>query len=108
MNILHYIFFILGICSTDLYLIETQNKKICADCKFFIANKRECSKFGNVSIITGKHRYDSAVDKCGIDAIFFKKNYFKFITLSYYFVLDNGIFLVSLCLIIGYISFIIK
>jgi len=114
MNILHYIFFILSICSTDLYLIETQNKKICANCKFFIANKKKCSKFGNVSIITGKHSYDRASivrndeDKCGEDAIFFKKNHFKFITLPYYFVLDNGMFLVSLCSFIEYISYIMK
>ena len=95
MKILHYIyiFFISSIDLSDPYFI--QNKKICANCKFFIANKNECGKFGDVNIITGERHYESAINvrndenKCGEYAIFFEKNNFKFITIPYYFVLDN-------------------
>jgi hypothetical protein len=93
--ILRYIFFIKSIGNVDLYLIQNQNKQICANCKFFIANKNECSKFGDVDIITGKCTYETATsvrndeDKCGEYAIFFEKNHFKFITIPYYFALDN-------------------
>jgi hypothetical protein len=95
MKRLHYILFIIKIDTVEPYFIKNQNKPICANCRFFIPNKNECSKFGNVNIITGKYNYDSASnvrkdeDKCGEYAIFFQKNHFKFITVPYYFVLDN-------------------
>jgi hypothetical protein len=114
MNILCYIFFILSIHSSDLYLIENHNKKICANCKFFIENKKECCKFGDVNIITGKHNYESATtvrndeDKCGKDAIFFKKNHLKFVTLPYYFILDNRILLFYFSSYVVYTTFLIK
>lgn len=82
--------FITTIPNTKLYLLPIQNKKICADCKFFISNKKECSKFGDVDIITGKHDYENAIDvrnnedKCGEDSIFFKNNYLKIIFYSTY------------------------
>ena len=28
--------------------IQNQNKPICANCKFFIPHKNECSKFGTI------------------------------------------------------------
>jgi len=96
MKILQYIFFLINIHRVELYFIQNQNKPICANCKFFIANKNECSKFGDVDIITGKYSYEPASsvrndeDKCGEYAIFFRKNYFKFITIPYYFVLKNS------------------
>jgi len=104
MKFLYYIFFITNIHKVELYFIQNQNKPICANCKFFISNKNECSKFGDVDIITGKYTYESATsvrndeDKCSENAIFFKKNYFKFITIPYYFILENReiIFLLSL------------
>ena len=46
-------------------------KKICKDCKFFIANNMECSRFGQVDLVTGKKTYEYArntridEDKCG-------------------------------------------
>jgi hypothetical protein len=96
MNILYYIFFLTTIHKTELYFIQNKNKPICANCKFFISNKNECSKFGDINIITGEHTYETAIsvrndeDKCGIYGIFFKKNYFKFITIPYYFLLENS------------------
>jgi hypothetical protein len=69
-------------------------KKICNDCKYFIANDRKCSKFGEVNIITGRETYEKALDirendnKCGEDAKYFEKNNFKIITVPYYFLKD--------------------
>ena len=96
MKILQYIFFLTNIHRVELYFIQNQYKPICANCKFFIANKNECRKFGNIDIITGKYSYEKAnsvrndEDKCGEYAIFFKTNYFKFITIPYYFILENN------------------
>jgi hypothetical protein len=99
MRVLHYIFFISSIHLSHMYFIQNQNKKICANCKFFIKNNNECSKFGEVNIVTGKHLYEIAENvrndenKCGEDAIFFTKNYFKFMTFSYYFILEHWVFI---------------
>jgi hypothetical protein len=96
MKILHYIFFINIIHKVELYFIQPQNKPICANCKFFIPNKNECSKFGDINIITGKYTYEPAInvrnddEKCGEYAIFFRKNYFKFITIPYYTLIENS------------------
>ena len=60
MKCLHYIFFLINIRKVELYFIQNQNKLICANCKFFIANKNECSSFGDVDIITGKYSYEKA------------------------------------------------
>jgi hypothetical protein len=96
MKLLHYIFFITSIHKIEPCFIQNQHKPICANCKFFIPNKNECSKFGNLNIITGKYNYESAnsvrkdEDKCGEYAIFFTKNNFKFITIPYSFLLKNG------------------
>lgn len=101
MNILYYIFFLTSIHKVQLYLIQNQNKPICANCKFFIPNKNKCSKFGDVDIITGKYSYESATivrndeNKCGEYAIFYKNNYFKFITVPYYFLLEHGAIIFS-------------
>jgi hypothetical protein len=106
MNILHYIFFINSIHNADLYFIENLNKPICANCKFFIKNKNECSVFSDVNIISGKYTFEKAFfvrndeNKCGEYALFYKKNHFKFITDPYYFILDNWI-LVSFFSIYG-------
>lgn len=104
----------MSIHKVDLYFIENQNKPICANCKFFIPNKNECSKFGNVDIITGKYNYEFASsvrndeDKCGEYGIFFTRNNFKFITTPYYFLLENSILsYVFFPFILWYILFII-
>jgi hypothetical protein len=66
-------------------------KKICKNCIHFIGDEIECRKFGDTNLITGKVTYHSARSvrenetKCGIDAIYFKENHFKIITVPYYF-----------------------
>ena len=58
-----------------LQLPHQQQPKICADCKFFNLNKKECVIFAEVS-----GDYEKAIDvrkddeKCGKEAIFFEKN----------------------------------
>ena len=82
-------------------------KKICKDCRHFIGDNRECRKFGDVNIITGKVTYNSAlsvredVKKCGEDAIHFEENHFKIITVPYYFFKDHW----PLLLLTGFFSF---
>jgi hypothetical protein len=105
MHILHYIFLFtathISVSSLDSMLGQ-QNKPICANCKFFIPNKNKCSKFGEVNLITGKHNYEMAVNvrkdknKCGEDGVFYEKNNFKFITIPYYFLLDNAQYILLL------------
>jgi hypothetical protein len=74
-------------------------KKICKDCIHFIGDNRECRKFGDTNIITGKVTYNSArsvredKNKCGEDAILFEKNNLKIITVPYYFFKDNSHFM---------------
>lgn len=107
MQIYHILIFITAISKIELYLIQDHNTKICANCKFFISNKNQCSKFGDLDIITGKYNYEDAVivrkedEKCGADAIFYKKNYFKFIYNSFDFLLERKflIFLLSFYII---------
>jgi len=95
-NFIIYIF-IIAIPNVKLLLLQNNNKKICADCKFFISNKNECSKFGDLDIITGKYKYEPAFQvrndegKCGEDGIFFKKNYLKFIPITYNFIYENNL-----------------
>jgi hypothetical protein len=68
-------------------------KKLCKDCKFFIANEKQCMKFGNTDLVTGQQDYDYASStrnnnhKCGEDAKYFEENNFKFLTVPYYFTL---------------------
>jgi hypothetical protein len=106
MNNLWYIFLLSVIPSVKLNYIKNQNKPICSNCKFFIANKNECGNFGDINIISGKYTYENAIsvrnneDKCGQDAIFFKKNNFKFITVPYYFAKDNTLLVILLAVII--------
>ena len=68
-------------------------KKLCKDCKFFIANEKRCMKFGNTDLVTGEQDYNYASstrdnnDKCGEDAKYFEENTIKFLTIPYYFTL---------------------
>jgi hypothetical protein len=95
MKLLQYIIFIIKIETVEPYFIKNQNKPICANCKYFVPTNNECSKFGEINIITNEHIYEDAIivrmddNKCGEDAMFFKKNYFKFITISYYSIIEN-------------------
>lgn len=84
-------------------------KKLCRDCKYFIANDRECGKYGITNIITGKESYDEAKsvrydkNKCGEDAKDFEKNHFKIITVPYYFLKDYWLTLPGFGFLIFYI-----
>jgi len=66
-------------------------KKLCRDCRHFIANNEECRIFGDVNIVTGKESYDYAntarrnENKCGDVAKAFEENHYKIITVPYYF-----------------------
>jgi len=99
--------FITNILKVEAYLLENTNKKICANCKFFISNENKCSKFGDIDIITGKYNYEYATlvrnneNKCGEDAIFFKKNYFKFLSNTFDFLIDKSLIII----LVGYITF---
>ena len=83
------------IYKTEPYFIQNQNKPICANCKFFIPTNNECSKFGTIDIVSNKCNYEKAMNvrkddtKCGDEAVFFKRNYFKFITVPYYYLTEN-------------------
>jgi hypothetical protein len=87
------------------------NRKICKDCKFFIPNKNECVKFGEVNVINGKVTYESAINarmdetKCGKDAKYFEQNKIKFITVPYYFI--QNYWYVFTVLGLGYLNYII-
>jgi hypothetical protein len=35
-------------------------KKLCRDCRHFIANEQQCRIFGDVNIVSGKEYYDDA------------------------------------------------
>jgi hypothetical protein len=84
-------------------------KKLCIDCKYFIANNRECGKYGITNIITGKESYDDAnsvrydKNKCDEDAKDFEKNHFKIITVPYYFLKDYWVITPAFGLLIYYI-----
>lgn len=99
MKLIHLFFIIHNV---EFYFIQNQNKLICANCKFFIPNKNECSKFGDIDIVTNEYKYEDAMiirkddTKCGDDAVFFKQNYFKFITVPYLVLLSSIIILPTL------------
>jgi RNA polymerase subunit RPABC4/transcription elongation factor Spt4 len=69
-------------------------KKLCKDCKYFIAHKKECAAFGDTDFVNGEHDYNYAItarrniDKCGEDAKYFEENTNKIITVPYYFILN--------------------
>ena len=70
-------------------------RKLCKDCKFFIAHKKECALFGDTDLVNGKHDYNYAKnarnnnDKCGEEAKFFEENNNKIMTVPYYFILNT-------------------
>lgn len=73
-------------------------RKLCKDCKYFIAHKKECALFGDADLVNGKNDYNYAKtarnneDKCGENAKYFEENNNKIITVPYYFILDNAYF----------------
>ena len=79
MKLLHYIIFIIKIHKVEPYFIKNQNKPICANCKFYIPTNNECSKFGEIDIITNDYIYEKAIivrnddNKCGKMLYFLNK-----------------------------------
>ena len=73
-------------------------KKLCRDCRHFIANEQQCRIFGDVNIVTGKELYDDARharrddNKCGELAKEFEENHYKIITVPYYFLKEYWAF----------------
>jgi|LakMenE18May11ns_1017448.scaffolds.fasta_scaffold9677393_2 hypothetical protein len=86
--------------TTEPYFIKNQHTPKCTNCKFFIPTNNKCSKFGEVDIITNEYKYEPAINvrrddsQCGEDAIFFKQNYFKMITVPYYVLTENSAILI--------------
>jgi hypothetical protein len=90
--------------SSSSYLPPTN--KICRDCKFYIPNNKECSKFPNVDLVTGRVTYNYAsslrTDEklCGKEGKYFEKNHFKFITIPYYFIKEWWLVVFSFTLLL--------
>ena len=116
-SILSILFFFLndsthGVRLTSNHLPYT---KLCKDCKYFIADDKTCAQFGSIDLIDGARSYENARDirldneKCGKDAVFFKKNKYKYVTVPYYFVKGNLFVLtvISLYLCLSYLLFFI-
>lgn len=74
-------------------------KKLCVDCKHFISSNRECSKFGETDLVSGKNDYIYASsarkdkNKCGDEAKYFDENKFKLLSKTNYFLISNLPFL---------------
>lgn len=72
--------------------IIPMNQLLCKNCKYFIANKKDCGNFVNTDLVTGHKIYESAsharsIDtKCGKYAKHFEYNTLKVVTVPYYFV----------------------
>ena len=66
--------------------------KICKNCKFFIANTKECKYINNINLVTDQKTFEYASimrnNECGKDAKYFEENKIKFITVPYYFLKD--------------------
>uniref|UniRef100_A0A6C0LBT6 Uncharacterized protein n=1 Tax=viral metagenome TaxID=1070528 RepID=A0A6C0LBT6_9ZZZZ len=75
------------------YSARLTQKKLCRDCKHFIASEKQCALFGKPDLIVWKDNYDNAMNvrenECGEIAIYFEKNKFKFITVPYYSLKNN-------------------
>jgi len=105
MKLLKLSLFATLIARTHTSLIPT--KRICKDCRYFIANDLQCRKFGDTDIVTGKVTYEYArlvrinEKKCGDKAIHFEENRFKIVTVPYYFLKDKWL----LFLVVSIISF---
>jgi len=65
---------------------------LCKNCKYFIADKKDCRYFAHTDLVTGHKFYDSAVfarsqdTKCGKYAAHFEYNTLKVFTAPYYFI----------------------
>jgi len=80
---------------------------LCTNCKHFIADKQECTKFENINLVTGEKTYDSArfarkySELCGEKGLLFEKNELKIFTEPYYFVKGNWLSVILICMILS-------
>ena len=85
--------FLLFINTNSILIVP---KKLCKDCKFFIANEKRCALFGEEDLVTGEKDYQYANvmrmydSDCGKNAKYFEINKYKFFTVPYYFILEYG------------------
>ena len=69
-------------------------KRLCMNCKHYVANRRECSIFSERNLVDGKEDFTYAISarsndkKCGEEAKYFIENDYKFLTSPYYFFKD--------------------
>ena len=81
--------------SLSSQLPHSSEPKLCKDCRFYIANTRECSVFSDSNLGTGEKSYDYASsarqndNKCGKIAVYFQENNYKLLTVPYYFFINN-------------------
>ena len=93
--------------------IVLNNKKICKDCKYFIADQKKCQYFNDVDLVTGTKTYKYASimrdydDNCGENAKYFEENKIKFITVPYYFLKDYWTIIPTVFITVAYIITII-
>jgi hypothetical protein len=72
--------------------VITTSQLLCKNCKYFVADNKECGFFVNTDLVTGQKYYDSASNarsldtKCGKYGKHFEYNNFKVVTVPYYFV----------------------
>ena len=65
---------------------------LCKNCKYFIADKKECGNFVHTNLVTGQKIYETASfartleSNCGKYGKHFEYNIFKAVTGPYYFV----------------------
>lgn len=88
--------------------------KICNNCIHYVKYAEGCGKFPKIDVITGDKSIFYArnmredVKKCGDEAIHYKRNHFKVITVPYYFIKYNAIILLPLTTMCGFFFYIIK
>jgi len=82
--------------------------KICNNCIHYIKYTEGCGKFPKIDVITGNKSIPYARNmrndekKCGEEAIHYKKNQFKVITVPYYFIKYNFILLLPISVVAFY------
>ena len=69
---------------------------LCKNCKYFIADKKECGNFVHTDLVSGQKIYETASfartleSNCGKHAKHFEYNNFKVVTVPYYFLKEFG------------------
>ena len=59
------LYILFTIHTAEPYFIKNQNTPKCANCKYYLPIHNECSKFGEVDIITNEYTYEDAIDVRG-------------------------------------------